>query len=170
MTRIKEVVLPDTITRIGEGAFRGCIELNKINIPKNLEEVGSYAFDANHGGYQELIFPESVKTVGSVVIANNHVKKVVFNSNSLEVGDNLFIQCPYLTEVEINGLSSINDILFINCDILSSVTLSNTIKEIKVNPFSNCPNMKNIYFKGTEEEFKNIINYDYLSEYNIYYI
>ncbi len=170
MTRIKEVVLPDTITRIGEGAFRDCIELNKINIPKNLEEVGSYAFAANHGGYQELIFPESVKTVGDVVFANNHVKKVVFNSNSLEVGDNLFIQCPYLTEVEINGLSSINDILFINCDILSSITLSNTIKEIKVNPFSNCPNMKNIYFKGTEEEFKNIINYDYLNDYNIYYI
>ena len=37
-------VLPETIRRIGEGAFQGCKELKEINIPASLAEVGEKAF------------------------------------------------------------------------------------------------------------------------------
>ena len=37
-------VLPETIHRIGEGAFQGCKELKEINIPASLAEVGEKAF------------------------------------------------------------------------------------------------------------------------------
>ena len=43
-TKLKEVVLPDGITKIGDKAFAGAKNLERINIPKHLETIGSYVF------------------------------------------------------------------------------------------------------------------------------
>ena len=43
-TNLKNVVLPNSITTIGEGAFAGCTKLETIEIPANVTTVGNYAF------------------------------------------------------------------------------------------------------------------------------
>jgi hypothetical protein len=40
MPFLKSVKLPDTITEIRGQAFKNCISLSEINIPKNLEYLG----------------------------------------------------------------------------------------------------------------------------------
>ena len=43
-SNLEEISLPNTIEFIGSGVFQDCAELKKINIPKNLTEIGSTAF------------------------------------------------------------------------------------------------------------------------------
>ena len=43
--KIREVVLPQSLKRIGYGAFLGDVNLAKINFPEGLEEIGNYAFE-----------------------------------------------------------------------------------------------------------------------------
>ncbi len=43
-SKIKKIVLPETVTHIGEHAFAGCSSLSTINIPKNVKTIGEGAF------------------------------------------------------------------------------------------------------------------------------
>ncbi|MBO4250740.1 MAG: leucine-rich repeat domain-containing protein [Paludibacteraceae bacterium] len=44
-SQVKEYILGDDITRIGNHAFYDCIGLSKITIGANVEEIGNYAFE-----------------------------------------------------------------------------------------------------------------------------
>ncbi|MBE6609631.1 MAG: leucine-rich repeat domain-containing protein [Ruminococcaceae bacterium] len=41
---VKKVILPETITKIGQGAFSNCVSLKTINIPESVIEIGHIAF------------------------------------------------------------------------------------------------------------------------------
>lgn len=62
--------LPDGLTDIGNNAFRGCEGLNgALVLPEGLVCIGDYAF-AGCGFEGELIFPSSIRKLGSGVIYN----------------------------------------------------------------------------------------------------
>ena len=57
---ISSICFPETLTKIGRGAFGGCGLSGNLNLPSNLEIIESYAFsDNNFSG--DLILPESLK-------------------------------------------------------------------------------------------------------------
>ena len=41
---LTEVVIPDTVKKIGVRAFQGCLALESIVIPDSVQEIGDYAF------------------------------------------------------------------------------------------------------------------------------
>ena len=41
---LKEIIIPDTVTRIGDSAFCGCANLTSIIIPESVTEIGDSAF------------------------------------------------------------------------------------------------------------------------------
>lgn len=45
LKQIESIVLPESVTKIGDFAFSFASGLKSINIPKNVEEIGKYAFD-----------------------------------------------------------------------------------------------------------------------------
>jgi len=59
--------LPETVTRIGKTAFRGCSNLSVINMPKNLVAIEANAF-SDLPKLQSLILPDSLKFVDSGII------------------------------------------------------------------------------------------------------
>ena len=42
--KVKKVVIPDTITKIGTGAFIGCTSLKSVTIGANAKKIGAQAF------------------------------------------------------------------------------------------------------------------------------
>ena len=43
-SRISKIVIPDSVTSIGKGAFSHCSELISVTIPDSITSIGSYAF------------------------------------------------------------------------------------------------------------------------------
>lgn len=65
---IKEAIIPDTVTTIGVGAFRGCKELKRINLPNSLSEIQGGCFYET--GLEEVALPQNVKTLSRFCFKN----------------------------------------------------------------------------------------------------
>ena len=74
---VKEFVLPETITYIGERAFLNCLALEKINMPNSLIEIDNAAFS----------FCRSLASVK-------------FGTSLKKIGEKAFQFCHALTSVE----------------------------------------------------------------------
>ena len=58
-TSIKKIVLPESVTEIGEGAFSGCTSLTSVNIPKGVKAIGDGAFK-NCTSLKKITLPKGV--------------------------------------------------------------------------------------------------------------
>ena len=59
--KVTTVIIPDTVTSIGEYAFYGCTGIKNIDLPENLENIEKYAF--NNTGLETITIPNNVKTI-----------------------------------------------------------------------------------------------------------
>ena len=76
---IKNLVLPNTVTEIGDGAFRYANNIESINMPTGLIKIGNYALQGPK--IAEYVFPKSLKYIG-IRAFNPSLKTVVFTSSN----------------------------------------------------------------------------------------
>ncbi len=60
----KNTIIPDSVTSIGEGAFRDCSGLTSLVIPEGVKSIGRCAFEGC-SGLTSLVIPESVTSIGN---------------------------------------------------------------------------------------------------------
>ena len=60
---VTELVIPDSVTRIGSSAFRGCSNLTSITIPDSVTSIGDYAF-RDCRSLTRVVIPDSVTWIG----------------------------------------------------------------------------------------------------------
>lgn len=100
------VVLPNTIKRIGESAFRKCSNLVDIAFPPSLKTIGEEAFART--GLQSIQLPEGLEQVEDLAFRKCADLEVVTLPDSLQfVGDEVFEDC---TELKTVNLSSVDNI------------------------------------------------------------
>ncbi len=63
MDLIKKVVIKDSVTSIGGGAFSGCTGLTSITIPDSVTSIGDRAF-YGCSGLTSITIPDSVTSIG----------------------------------------------------------------------------------------------------------
>lgn len=80
---VEEIILPDTVTYINPNAFNGSLELKKVVFGSGLKTVGKMAF-LNCPNLESLEFPEGVEEIGYNLIALNDVITEVYIPASVE--------------------------------------------------------------------------------------
>ena len=121
-TNLEEVELSNNITWLGEETFKGCEKLKKVNIPTELIEIKSRAFE-NCVALENIEVPDGVT----------------------KWGDSVFSGCTSLKEFRFpNGLDAVPKSVLYGCTALETVVLPETVKVIGVSAFENCTNLKNI--------------------------
>ena len=75
---LEEMVLPDSIKSIGEYAFYTCYNIKNINIPSSIVSIDEYALYNCSSLDCDLVFPETLETIGSWALANLYEMKHKF--------------------------------------------------------------------------------------------
>ena len=132
---INSIILPDTLTSIGEGAFCNNIYLTNINLHQSLETFGEKSF---YGCWnlESITIPNSVSNIDDSTSA--------------------FEKCISLTDITFvrdnNSLTSLPTRMFLNCISLSNVYFNNiSIDSIPVECFFNCKSLQKLEIIGVDD-------------------
>ena len=170
-TAITSVVLPDSITSIGEKAFNGCESLTSVMFGKNsqLSSIGPGAFNYCYS-LESITIPESVTNIGSE--AFNYccgLRSVTFGENSqlTSIGDYAFLGCYSLESITIPAsVTSIGEWAFVECYRLVEVW---NLSKLNITAGSEDNGYVGYYAKRVETEPSESYVYTDENGYVIYY-
>ena len=125
----------------------------------------SMSWDAHIDSIESVIISESVTTIGkSAFDYHKNIKNVSIADSVTEIGERAFYNCTGLTEVVIGkGVTEIGDFAFEDCSNLKTVTIYNAMEEICRYAFNGCSKLTDVYYFGTEAEWKAITKATILS-------
>lgn len=96
-TTVKSVVIPDTVQEIGDIAFKGCVNLKSVTLPKSLKTVGIGAFMST--GLKQVTLPSTVTQVGVKAFSTcSNLEKLTINEGVVEL-NNIANNCKNLKEL-----------------------------------------------------------------------
>lgn len=87
--KIKKIILPAGIEKIGDYAFHYCSNLKDINLPDSLKVIGRDAF-ASCSELKEINLPDSLEEIGSEAFAYTKIEKIKIPKNIIRCGTDLF--------------------------------------------------------------------------------
>lgn len=92
-SKLKSILLPNSIVTINNYCFSKCYSLTEINIPNSVTAIGDVAFQ--RVGLTSLVIPESIKKIGNgAFYGNSHLMEVFFlGSEKPEIRSNAFDYC-----------------------------------------------------------------------------
>ena len=139
--RIKfvSITLPDTVTTIYHGAFRGCSFIREMKLPSGLRYIGNYAF-AFLTDLEHIEIPESVVSLGMGAFRNCFgIKSVTIPNETLRIGNDCFYGCKNLEAVTIGkNVIEVDDWAFRMGEHLQSVQLGDNVSKIGESAFYDC--------------------------------
>ena len=160
---IEEITFTDEVKEIGESAFYGCKKISHIDLPKKLIKIGDYAFSWT--GITEINIPEGVTEIGCAFDNCVNLKNVTIPNSLQTIRKNAFGACPKDTlfnnssfliinktlekytgnesnVVIPDGVTSINDSVFLGHEEIHTLKLPEGISSIGDNVFRCCKNLK----------------------------
>lgn len=151
---ITGVVLPDSITEIGSGAFRGCTNLSEINWPKNLAEIKDYAFYGT--ALKNITIPKSVVVIYYSAFSYSKLQRVRFSGEKIHLKW-AFSECKELNDIVLpseiytddgaplyHTVRMMAEELFENCVALKNVIVPANTKGIRKRAFNGCKALQSV--------------------------
>ena len=133
--------LPKSVTGIKESAFEGCTELLTANIPNGVDYI-DYKLFYNCSRLISVTIPASVDGFAYDAFVGTKL------SDAGPIGSG----CDY----QYGWSEYIPGGAFAGCGSMTSVKIPNSITAIHGEAFFDCDGLTDVYYDGTEEEWKNV--------------
>lgn len=144
---IIEVVIPNSVTCIGNNAFACCRKLTSITVPNSVTKIGDAAFK-NCVSLTSIVIPDGVTSIGKWA----------------------FYGCESLTSVIIgDGITSIKYVTFAYCSSLTSIVIPNSVTIIEACAFDDCNKLTSVTIENEKGKVK-IENYAFPYSAKINYV
>ena len=161
---LTEIVIPASVISINEYAFMNCKNLESITV----DEDNKWYRSENNClinieneivlGCKNSVIPNEVVSIGNgAFFGCQGLSSIVIPENVTSIGKTAFYNCDGLTSIVIpDSVTSIGDDAFRNCDNLESIVIGKGVQTIGNSVFYESPKLSDIYYTGTEQEWKKI--------------
>ena len=142
---LNTIVIPNSVTTIGNGAFAWCRGLTTVTIGNSVTTIGYRVF-ASCTGLTEVSIPNSITTIGEKAFNGcTGLTEITIPNSVTDIGNLAFAGCTGLTEVSIpNSVTSIGSSAFSNCRGLKTVTIGNSVTTIGNWAFASCTGLTEV--------------------------
>lgn len=137
---VRQLTVPQTVTKIGYSAFAGCTQLTAITLPAGLRELGDGAFEGCTA-LTGVALPDSLTALGYGVFRGcSALTAVEFPAGIAWItGSSMLRNCTSLRSVKLpKTVSSLGDYFFAGCTALEQIVLPDSVTEIGSNLFNGC--------------------------------
>ncbi len=126
---VQHVLLPETVTKIGYGAFFRCYTIETLSFRGNIEEVEYAAFF-------------ECKNLKMIAFTKDENYKEITGKKSIapkKIHGHAFEKCENLTQIDLSSVEYIGENAFSDCkSINGSIKINSSVKHIGENAFSGC--------------------------------
>ena len=140
-----EVISPDGVTEIGDGAFENCEKLTSVRIPEGVRIIRKNAFrSCSH--LAEVSFPEGLAQIGKFAFEYcRELKKPVIPHTVKRLGDGAFKGCTELVGIRLpEGITEISKSLFEGCTRLREIVIPPNVSRIGISSFTHCMSLSRV--------------------------
>ena len=152
-TAIEKIVIPESVTYIGEDVF-SYSDLREVDIKGPVRELLEYTFRTCKK-LEKLTLPSTISKIGEKCFAYSAIQEFRCPDDLVEIGYDAFYECKNLERIHFNDkLTNIGLGAFQKCSALKEVYLPESVTSISSSAFSNCESLRVLSLPATLEKIK----------------
>ena len=152
---LKKVTLPNTLLELGDKAFSGCVSLKEIELPSSLVRLGASAF-SECANLTSIRIPGSVPSVGNYCFSGcANLSEVIMEEGVLYIKYGAFEKCYKLSSIQLpEGMIEVDSYAFADCSNLAEIYIPKSVLTVKGYAFNGCSRLTSVTInQNCEYEF-----------------
>lgn len=145
------VYVPSTVKDIGDSAFFGCNNLDRVSIQGGNLKIGNRAF-AGCRSLKRVVFNGAAAELGDYAFWHCSKIAIYYTQNVTAIGECAFIGSGLSGELDLRGVKNIKSGAFNGCEI-TSITIGKNLSEIGPSAFFNCDDLNEIKLSDENDEY-----------------
>lgn len=167
LRELKEVVISENVSIIGDYAFKDCPVLESVKLPSEMKKLGRGVF-LNCSSLKNVNIPLGIEELDYQLFENcTSLENITIPENIKYINSSVFKGCKKLNNVSMTkGILEFNSLCFAECESLKQIDIPLTVDYIEYDAFLNCTSLENINVSEHNDYYKSIDGNLYLKDEN----
>ena len=155
---VKEVIISEGVTSIGNLAFYFCEDLETIKIPSSVKKIGGNAFYCCKS-LRNVTIPYGVRVLDGTFDSCSSLRTVEIPTTVNVITNGAFRSCSALENIIIpEGVTEIDAMsgIFSRCSNLEWIQIPKSLKTVGYLQFEDCYSLTDIYYLGSKGDYAKI--------------